>query len=138
MPTTTNSPAPTYGATPAMGAASAVGINIPAPPSPGQQPGQMPGQTSPSQAPDQTTPSAQQPEQPTPGAQDQSAQAAANAAGTQMFSGTIVKTGDKYVFQDAASGKTYDIDHQDQVKNYEGKRVRVKGTLDSNNTIHIQ
>lgn len=40
MPTTSNMPAPSYGATPGMGAASAVGINIPAPPSPGQQPGQ--------------------------------------------------------------------------------------------------
>ena len=43
------------------------------------------------------------------------------------------------MFQDAASGNTYDIDHQDEVKQYEGKKVKVHGTLDpSTKTIHIQ
>jgi len=28
------------------------------------------------------------------------------------------------------AGKTYDIDHQDEVKKFDGKRVRVQGTLD--------
>ena len=32
------------------------------------------------------------------------------------------------------SGKTYDIDHQDDVKKFEGKRVRVQGTLDPSGT----
>jgi hypothetical protein len=65
--------------------------------------------------------------------------AAPTATDSQSFSGTIVKSGDKYVLQDAASGKTYDIDHQDQVKQYEGKKVRVHGTLDASaNMIHVQ
>jgi hypothetical protein len=43
------------------------------------------------------------------------------------------------MLQDAASGKSYDIDHQDQVKQYEGKKVRVHGTLDASaNMIHLQ
>jgi len=42
-----------------------------------------------------------------------------------------VKQGDKYMLQDAASGTTYDIDHQDEVKKFEGKKVKVHGTLDS-------
>ena len=32
----------------------------------------------------------------------------------------------------------YDIDHQDEVKKFEGKKVRVKGTLDASNKIHVQ
>lgn len=59
------------------------------------------------------------------------APSSANGAGTdsQVFSGTVVKTGDKYMLKDD-SGHTYDIDHQDEVKKFEGKRVRVQGTLD--------
>lgn len=57
---------------------------------------------------------------------------------TQTFSGTIVKSGSKYVLQDA-SGKTYDIDRQDGLKEYEGKQVRVSGTLDPDGkTIHMK
>ncbi len=63
----------------------------------------------------------------------------AQAAGTQSFTGTIVKSGDKYVFQDAATGNTYDIDHQDEVQKFEGKKVKVRGTLDaSGKMIHLQ
>lgn len=90
-----------------------------------QQPAQ-PAQGSASQTPDS---------RPTPGA----AQQAAPANDSQTFTGTIVKSGDKYVLQDAASGSTYDIDHQDQLKQYEGKKVRVHGTLDpSGKMIHLQ
>jgi uncharacterized protein YdeI (BOF family) len=90
---------------------------------PAQQSGQ---QQQPGQA---TTPSAQ----PAPDSQAQSP-----SAGTQVFTGTIVKSGDKYVFQDS-SGATYDIDAQDQVKQFEGKKVRVHGTLDpSGKMIHVQ
>lgn len=92
-----------------------------------------------------TDPTAQQPATP-PQAQtpDQSrpapdAQAQPSSAEGQNFTGTIVKSGDKYKFQDAASGNTYDIDHQEQVKEFEGKKVRVHGTLDeSAKVIHVQ
>ena len=61
------------------------------------------------------------------------------AAAAQSFTGTVVKQGDKYVFQDAATGNTYDIDHQDEVQKFEGKKVKVRGTLDaSGKMIHIQ
>ncbi len=93
-----------------------------APPSQAQQPAQPP------QTPPETTPdsSGQRPD-----AQSQSMPAA------QSFTGTIVKAGDKYKFQDTASGNTYDIDHQDEVAKYEGKKVKVHGTLDGK-TIHLQ
>lgn len=92
-----------------------------------------------------TDPTAQQPAQPpsasqtpdsrqTPGTAPQAA-----PVDSQTFTGTIMKTGDKYVLQDTASGTTYDIDHQDQVKQYDGKKVRVHGTLDpSGKLIHLQ
>jgi hypothetical protein len=49
-----------------------------------------------------------------------------------------VKQGDRYSLQDA-SGKTYDLDKQDGLKQYEGKQVRVQGTLDPDGkTIHMK
>ena len=101
-------------------------------------------QTQPSQP---TDPTAQQPattpqtpeQQPSQAAPDAQAQTTPSATDTQTFSGTVVKSGDKYVLQDADSGKTYDIDHQDEVKQFEGKKVRVHGTLDaSGKMIHVQ
>jgi uncharacterized protein YdeI (BOF family) len=94
---------------------------------PTQQRGQEPAQQQqPRQSPDQ---SGQAPD----------SQAQSQSPGVQVFTGTIVKSGDKYVFQDSASNTTYDIDHQDQVKQFEGKKVRVHGTLDSNGKmIHVQ
>jgi hemolysin activation/secretion protein len=60
-------------------------------------------------------------------------------SGVQTFSGTIVKSGNKYMFQDAATGNTYDIDHQDEVQKFEGKKVTVHGTLDAAaKMIHVQ
>jgi hypothetical protein len=99
----------------------------------------MPPASTPEQAPPTTPPQTQQSPNP-----DQSGQAAPDsksdtATGVQSFTGTVVKSGDKYVFQDAASGNTYDIDHQDEVQKFEGKRVKVHGTLDaSGKMIHIQ
>jgi cytoskeletal protein RodZ len=106
---------------------------------------QPPQQQPPAQAPDQTqqqSPSTQQTpsqeKQPSTQPPDSQAQSG-DAAGTQTFTGTVVKQGDKYVLQDAASGTTYDIDHQDEVKKFEGKKVRVHGTLDaSGKMIHVQ
>ncbi len=95
-------------------------------------------QAEPSTPPDQT----QQNQEPSP-PPDQAGQRSRNsqdqAAGAQSFMGMIVKSGDKYVFQDAATGNTYDIDHQDEVKKFEGKKVKVHGTLDANGKmIHLQ
>ncbi len=111
-------------------------------PQPGQQPSQQPGQEYPGQQPGQT----QQPGQPTqqPGQQpEQPGQAPGSQAGqtqgTQTFTGVIVKSGDKYVLQDASTGTNYDIDHQDLVSQHVGRKVRVNGTLDPDGkTIHLQ
>jgi hypothetical protein len=101
-------------------------------PAPEQTPSQTPDQqTAPSQTtPSQTAPSPEQPSAP---------QSQTDASGGQTFTGTVVKQGDKYVLQDAASGTIYDIDHQDEVKKFDGKKVRVHGTLDaSGKMIHVQ
>ena len=96
-----------------------------------QQPNETPSQqTPPAQTPNQAP--SQQPSQTAPEAQAQTQQ-----SNGQVFAGTVVKSGDKYVLQ-MADGTAYDLDHQDEVKKYEGKQVRVKGTLDQDGkTIHI-
>jgi uncharacterized protein YdeI (BOF family) len=91
--------------------------------------------TNPTQPPDSQAPP---PTQQAP-SQGQSSAQSGDSSNSQVFVGTVTKQGDKYVFQDSASGSTYDIDHQDEVKNFEGKKVRVHGTLDpATKTIHVQ
>ena len=97
------------------------------------------------QTPDQTAPPASNNGTPSTGTPSNSAPStgatnsgssnngAAAASDSQSFSGTIEKSGDKYVLKDD-SGKTYDIDHQTDVAKFEGKRVRVKGMLDPTGT----
>ena len=56
----------------------------------------------------------------------------------QTFSGTIVKAGDAYVLRDS-SGATYRLDDSAKAAQFEGKQVKVTGTLDSETkTIHVQ
>jgi hypothetical protein len=55
----------------------------------------------------------------------------------QTFTGTIAKSGDKLVLQET-SGTTYDLDNQAAVKDFEGKKVKIHGVLDTKtNMIHI-
>jgi len=84
------------------------------------------------QTPDQTPP----PDQAQPPDQSQKPDSSAGmptASDTQTFNGTVVKSGDKYMLK-TDSGKTYDIDHQDDVKKFDGKRVKVQGKLDDTGT----
>jgi hypothetical protein len=56
----------------------------------------------------------------------------------QIFAGTVKKTGDKYILQDA-SGTSYDVDRQDLIKKYDGQKVRINGALDPDGkTIHVK
>lgn len=107
-------------------------------PSSGSQTQQAPPPTSPDSTPAQTPdnppatqqkPSSQTPDSTAPRSQGSNS-ATPSGTDSQTFSGTVVKQGDKYVLKDD-SGKTYDIDHQPEVAKFEGKRVRVQGTLDS-------
>jgi outer membrane biosynthesis protein TonB len=107
-------------------------------PTPDTPPTQQTQQPTPTPSPD-TPPAAQQPPDQSQAPSDNSPSAAApSASDGQTFSGTVVKSGDKYVLK-TDSGKTYDIDHQDEVKKFDGKRVRVKGKLDDTGTkIQVQ
>jgi Protein of unknown function (DUF5818) len=101
------------------------------------------GQTQqpPAQAPE-APPATQQP--PTAKAPDQAQSSDSDsgsttpaAAGVQVFTGTVMKSGDKYVLKDD-SGQTYNIDHQDEVAKFEGKHIRVHGTLDEKGAIQVK
>jgi hypothetical protein len=71
-------------------------------------------------------------------APDPQAQPDAQQSQSQVFAGTIVKAGDKYMLQDA-NGTSYDIDRQDLAKDHQGQKVRIKGTLDPDGkTIHVK
>jgi hypothetical protein len=48
----------------------------------------------------------------------------------QIFAGKIVKSKGNLVLTDPASDTTYHLQNEDQAKQYVGKRVTVKGTLD--------
>ncbi len=53
------------------------------------------------------------------------------------FMGTIVKDGTRYVLK-VSSNKTYQLDDQDRAKQYEGKQVRIVGTLNADGeSLHI-
>jgi hypothetical protein len=55
---------------------------------------------------------------------------------SQTFTGRIVKDGDQYVLK--ASGATYQLAEQSNVKRFEGQDVKIVGTLDAGgNTIRI-
>ncbi len=101
-----------------------------------QKPQPIPQPVPPPEKPDQQQadqqPSQQQPGQPEPatGSQAQSQPSA------QTFTGTIVKDGDKYVLR-SSDGTVYQVDDQDNVKRYEGKRVKITGSLDKSNLLRI-
>jgi hypothetical protein len=73
-------------------------------------------------------PQAQQPAQ---------GQASPTSAQSQVFTGQIVKMSDKYVLQETSTGATHQLDDQDKAKPFEGKTVKVSGSLDASNVIHV-
>jgi len=77
---------------------------------------------------------AQQPQRQQPPAGTQVQQEAQK----QTTTGKIAKSDDgKFVLVDT-SGTTYQLDDQDNAKKFEGKIVKVSGTVDtSSNTIHV-
>ena len=57
---------------------------------------------------------------------------------SQSFTGTIVKSGGKLVLQ-AEHGNTYDLDHQEDVRSFEGNRVSLQGRLEpKTKLIHLE
>src|SRR5450432_1250677 len=109
----------------------AAGAQTQDPPRPGQTPStQDPQNQQPNMPPDSTSP-----RQGDTGAPDNANQTPVGSA--QTFTGIIAKSGDKCVLQDT-SGTSYDLDNQAAVKDFEGKKVKLHGVLDTKtNMIHI-
>ena len=56
----------------------------------------------------------------------------------KTFTGTVAKQGDLYILTDKADKTNYQLDDPKKVSEYEGKKVKVTGTLDAENlTIHV-
>jgi hypothetical protein len=93
---------------------------------PHQQPTPDPNpetQPAPNQPGTHQTPSTQEPQ--------------ANNPTAQTFTGIVSKEADTYVLK-VSDSNSYKLDNQDQVQPFEGRRVRVTGTLDpSINLIHV-
>ena len=100
-----------------------------------QKPQPIPEPLPPPEKPDQDQsgqqPSQQQPGQPEPATSSQSQ----GQPSAQTFTGTIVKDGANYVLK--ANGTAYQIDDQAKARAYEGKQVKITGSLDKSNLIHI-
>jgi Protein of unknown function (DUF5818) len=57
----------------------------------------------------------------------------------RIFLGTISKAGNQFVFSDDATKSSYQLDDQETASKFDGKKVKVTGTLDaSNNIIRVQ
>jgi len=85
-----------------------------------------------SQQPGQDEPAASPQQGQTSGSQDQMNQA------NHTFTGTLVKSGNNYVLR-TADNVTYQLDDQDKASKFEGKNVKVTGSLDAaTNIIHVQ
>lgn len=76
--------------------------------------------------------------QPTPSPSPVSQQhGQAQTPAAQTFTGTIMKDGDKYILKSAGTN-VYELDDQERARQYEGKQVKVVGTLDaSGNSLHV-
>ena len=104
-----------------------------------QQP-QQPEQDRPHQAPTpEPTPDTQPAQNPTPSqpSQPNSSENPKQSSTAQAFVGTINKQGDNFLLK-VSETISYKLDNQQEVQQYDGKRVRVTGTLDSSaGLIHV-
>lgn len=82
---------------------------------------------------------AQQPQQPDqPNSQPQPQTNTNNQQSAKMFQGKIARADEQLVFWDPSSQTAYQVDDQTRVAPYEGKDVKVTGTVDTKtNTLHI-
>lgn len=101
----------------------------------GQSPSSpAPTQSSPSQDTTQSSPSQDTTQAPSnqPSTQD----SAAPSQNQSAMTGTVVKAGGKYVLK--TDTMTYQLDDQDMAQKYEGREVKVNGSVDSaTSIIHV-
>jgi hypothetical protein len=59
--------------------------------------------------------------------------------GVQTFSGTVVKSGEKYLLDDSANKTSYELDDAEKASGFETKKVKVTGILDAaKKLIHVK
>ena len=75
-----------------------------------------------------------QTEPPQPRAEQESAPQAQQKA----FAGVIVKEGKRLVLQDPTSKVSYEVDDDTRVRDYLGKHVKIIGSLDASNILHVE
>jgi hypothetical protein len=57
----------------------------------------------------------------------------------KTFTGTVTKNGDNFVLSDPRSETSYMLDDVRKASKFEGKKVKVTGTVDvANNMIHVE
>jgi len=75
--------------------------------------------------------------EPSQQSQDLNPPAPPHKPAAQTFTGTIAKDGSRYVLK-VSSNTAYQLDDQERAKQYEGKQVRVDGTLSpKDNSLHV-
>src|ERR1700693_5005753 len=58
---------------------------------------------------------------------------------TKTFTGTVLKEGDNFILSDSANKLSFVLDDAEKVRPYEGKKVKVTGTVDTaNDMIHVE
>ena len=81
-------------------------------------------------------PSSQQPSSQQPSTSSQTSSSERQSA--QSFEGKITRSGNQLVFQDSSSQTSYQLDDQSKVAAYEGKNVKLMGTVDpKTNSMHV-
>ena len=57
---------------------------------------------------------------------------------SQTFTGTIIRDGNHFILSDSANKLSYALDDGKKASEYEGKKVKVTGTMDATgSTIHV-
>ena len=57
----------------------------------------------------------------------------------KTFTGTVMKNGDNFVLSDASSKTSYTLDDARKASQFEGKKVKVTGTVDmATNILHVE
>ena len=99
-----------------------------------QKPKPVPQRPDPVPVPDSNADKQEGPTKDTP--QRQPAQEKQGPA-AQTLNGTVIKLGNKYVLK-TTDKQTYELDDPDKARQYEGKQVKIVGSLDpTTNMIHI-
>jgi hypothetical protein len=104
-----------------------------------QQPRPLPQQPRPLPPPDtQGDQSSQAPESKPDQQAEQQPEPETQQSASQSVSGTVSKVGGKYVLQ-TSDNLSYQLDDQEKAKAYDGKHVKVTGTLDrATGILHIK